>query len=326
MSYEVIKPGSVSSEYFNFSDMRKFATLPGGEDSWEVIDRTIIEVAQAEFVAVADLQRYGLVTSIDGRAATLYGYRTVSDLDDAQRAMHPDTRGEADRLLTEKVNSPLVITYKDYYLDIREVIESTKFGLPLDTTTAGLAARSVARSVEDLMFNGNYTADGATALGYIPAADAIDVTPIDIDDWSLAATHGDAVLADINELLTRAYGHNHFGPFILYIPTTYQAKMEQDYADGTWNTGMTIKERIMKTSVVDVRISPALATGTNADVALVSMTRQSVSLIEGMPVTNVIWEPDGVKNWNRLFKAMTIMVPQVFIDEGGHIGVVHGQE
>ncbi len=323
MTYDVVKPDSYET-YLNFSAMRKFGTLPGGEDSWETIDREIIEVAEAEFVAVADLQRNGLVTSIDGRSATLYGYRTVSELDDAQRSMHPDTRGEADRILTEKINSPLVITYKDYYLDIREVAESAKFGLPLDTTTARQAARSVARSVEDLIFNGNYTADGAVAQGYITAADDVDPTPIDISDWTTAT--GDVIVGtDLKALLDRAYGHNHYGPFILYIPTTFQSAMEKDYTNGTWNTGMTIKERILKSNVTDVRVSPALATGANADVALVSMTRQSVSLIEGMPITNVMWEPDGVKNWNRLFKVMTIMVPQVFKDEQGNVGVVHGQ-
>lgn len=299
---------------FNTTMLRNNTTIP--ELAWEHLDAEIVPAFLSQLVGIKDLQQIpSLVKRVDGTAASTWGYRATSNIGNAIMAMDPDTRGMADRIEIIKKTVPLYITSQNYYLNIREVKESIAKGVPLDTITAEEAAKSVGRSLEQTLFSGHAVAEGAELYGYTTFPDRQTAT---IADWSSGTTTGETIVSDVLALIDKSVSANHFGPWHLYIPTLYRHRMGEDYKE---MSAMTIEQRILSAGVAKVGTAEALDGG---NVVLVEMTSSTVRLIEGMPLTNLLWEPEMSKNWNQLFKVMTIMVPLLISDFNGDCGIVHG--
>ena len=112
----------------------------------------------------------------------------------------------------------------------------------------------------------------------------------------------------------------HYGPWMLYIPTNYDSIMEEDYEDtGNTATGRTIRDRIKQINgIIDVKVIDSLA---DDNVLLVQMTPDVVRLVRGMGLTNVEWKTEG--QFITKYKVMTIQVPQLRCDQAGRSGIVH---
>jgi len=76
----------------------------------------------------------------------------------------------------------------------------------------------------------------------------------------------------------------HFGPYVIYIPTAYETKLDSDYsatAIGQTND-TTIRERILKISgISDIKVVDTL---TADHVLMVQMTSDVVRLVKGMGI------------------------------------------
>lgn len=286
-------------------------------EEWLTIDKAVIKAAQLRQVGIADLRSRGLVHTVpNGLSKTVLGYQDMSDIDPAQVSMDGLTRGERDRPEYDLAYLPLPIFHKDFSFSAREIAEARQGGMPLDTTMAGMASQKVTELVEQYYFKGSstFTYGGGTIYGL---EDAPQRTTRAIGTSWLTDTAAN-ILTDVRNMKQDLIDDRHYGPYILYVPTGYEVKMDDDY-DIAGSSLLTIRERILKISgIQDVKVSDQL---TAANVVMVQQTPDVVRLVEGLPITTVQWATEGGMKIN--FKVMTIQVPQVRNDQQNRSGVCH---
>lgn len=304
----------------DFRKYRSFETLP--QQAWEYIDETLIRTAKENLVGIADLQsRPGTSINFDGMTASVYTKKRVSEVGAANIAVSPDTSANSAILDMSDVSVPMVVTYKDFHINIKQMAMASRIGLPLEASLVEEATRSVSRTLEDTLFNGNVKANGATAYGYTTFPDRQTYTiPI---SWATALPS--LVLADVNNMISLSMQANYFGPWMLYIPWQYQVRLNEDYLSGStgdYPVSGSIQDRLMTLpNLLGIKVSNYLA---NDNIVLVEMTSDTVQLINGMPMRVVAWEPPGTPNWEHKFKVMTMSVPMLISDYNGGCGIIHG--
>jgi uncharacterized linocin/CFP29 family protein len=300
----------------NVNSLRTNSTLR--KDEWVELDRAVISAAQDRLVVVKDLLGRGLrYTLTNGLGKTVLESENVSDMRAAEVSMDGVTRGQDDVVEYGIVGLPLPLFHKEYTLSIRHLAASRNVGESLDTTQARLASRKVADLQEEVVANGyddfkysDYTIYGLT-----------DFTSRNIGtlsaDWALSGTTGATIVSDVLSMKADALGAKMYGPYMLYISSDYETKMDEDYSTSKGNN--TIRERILAISgIVDVKVCDKFAAGT---VVLVQLTEDVIRMVEGLPLTNVEWETQG--GMITHMKVMTISVPQIRTDQDGNCGVVH---
>lgn len=299
----------------NINCLRTNATLR--KEEWLEYDTAIIEVAQATLVGVRDLLSRGLrYTITNGLGKTVLESENVGDMRPAEVSMDGVTRGQNDAINYEIVGLPLPLVHKDYQLTIRKLAASRNTGEPLDTTQARLASRKVSGTVESMLFNGygTFKYGGYNIYGYTNFPQRNTGT---IVDWADSATTGAQIVADVLKMKQALLDEFMPGPYIIYIPSAYETKLDEDYSSAKGSN--TIRERILQiTGVAGIQVSNDLAAG---NVVMAQMTQDVVRMVEGMPLTNVEWDSQGGMVTN--FKVMTISVPQIRTDQDGNCGVAH---
>jgi len=307
---------------FSMQNFRSLASLP--ERAWKYFDDVLIAVAKRELVGIADLaKRAETNVTFDGMTASVYTRDRISEMADANIAMTPDTRGEAGTLAFDSIGVPLAVTYKDFLVNTKQIAMAERVGLPLRTQLVAEATRAVSRTLEELLFNGEYVAAGSTIYGYtkFPSRKTYTIP----ESWTAATCYPNEIMRDVNEMVTKAFQANHFGPYVLYIPWEYQVRLNLDYTTGdasAYPVNGTIRDRLLQIAgLEDIRVSKNLAID---NVILAEMSSSTVQLITGMPMTVADWEPAGSPNWQHLFKVFTISVPFLMADYDGNCGIVHG--
>lgn len=302
----------------NVNCLRTNATLL--KDEWKQIDAAVLQAARQRFVGVADLQKRGLVYRFpNGLGKTVLEYQDMSELSAAEISMDGVTVGKNDRNEFELKYLPLPIIHKEFQLGIRALTASRQGLMPLDTTNAEQCARKCAEKVEQLLFNGsgNFAYGGGTIYGYCDAPNR-NIGDL-MGKWDDSSVDGEDILEDVRKMKQDSINALHYGPWILYIPTEYETKLDEDFKA---NSDKTIRQRILEIAgIEDVRVADYLTAG---NVVLVQMTTDVVRLVEGLPITNIEWQTQG--NMMFHFKVMTIQVGQVRADQNGKSGVVHYSE
>jgi len=209
-----------------------------------------------------------------------------------------------------------MVIHKDFSFSIREIEASRSGNMPLDTTMAELAARKVAEKVEEILFTGasTYTFGGGTIYGYTdePNRNTGSLT----GNWDESAQDGSDILGDVIAMKQAAISDRAYGPYVLYVPTNYEATLDDDFKA---SSDVTIRERILRISnIQDVKVADKL---TDDNVLLVQMTSDVIRLVNGLPITTVQWDSEGGMKIN--FKVMVIQVPQTRHDQSGRCGIVH---
>lgn len=286
-------------------------------DEWKMLDEAVIKVADDRMVGINDLRSKGLVYNLNnGMGTTVLETHTMSDAMEAELSMDGITRGKNDRVTYGTTYLPIPIVHVDYQINARVLAASRKMGNALDTSNAERAARKVSEKLEDMLFTSTtYAFGGGTIYSYLNHPDRNKVT---ITSWTASAKTAAQIVGDVIDMKQEAINAKHYGPYMLYIPTAYETKLDEDYDTST--PGTTIRERILKISgISDIKVADHL---TADNVVLVQMTSDVVRLVNGMGITNVEWKSEG--NMVTNYKVMAIQVPQVRSDDDGNSGVVHG--
>ena len=317
---KTLMSGNSVAQYRPIRSSVNMAALP--KRAWEKIDESILRVAKEMLVGIGDLNRAaGVPINFDGMTAATYQLYKASDMSPAYMNMSPDTRGEADVLDFSRVSVPLPVTVKDFWVNTKQVSMASTEGVDLAAYAAEEATFQVALELEETLFNGNFTAVGSTIYGYTTFPDRNTVA---ISDWANVATAKSTIISDVIAMTQASIDKNHFGPWMMYIPSTYQSVMSEDYLVETseYPTGQTVRERILQIpGIQDIKMSRQLA---NNNVILIEMSARTIRLLNGMPMTAVDWEPPGSPNWNHNFKAIAMTVPFIHADYNGQCGLVHG--
>ena len=287
------------------------------KEEWNEYDTAIIEAHQDRLVCVSDLLGRSLrYTLTNGLGKTTLESENVNDMRDAQISMDGVTVGQNDAVNYELVGLPLPLYHKDYQISIRKLAASRNTGDSLDTTQARLASRKVADLTENTLVNGagTFAFAGYNLYGYTNFPSRNTGT---IADWSLTATTGATIVANVLAMKQALLDDGFFGPFEIYIPSTYETKMDEDYSSTKGSN--TIRERILAISgIAGIKVADKLSDG---NVLMINMSVDVARMVEGLPLTNVEWEEKG--GMITLFKVMTINVPQLRTDQAGNSGIAH---
>lgn len=294
------------------------ATL--SKDAWIQFDTAIMRAIRERLRAYADIRNAGLVYNLpNGMAHTVLQYQTMGDINRATISMDPVRRGEADRPVTDVVNLPLPVIHKDFDFSAREIMVSRQGNMPLDTTTAELAARKVAEEIEMLTVgtSGTYSYGGGTIYGYINFPQRATKTDLTVP----TGANGTTVVTELLTLRQMLINNRHFGPYIMYVNSQWAAVLDNDFS--TAKGDQTLRQRILAIDgIQDVRTLDHLPT-TNWHVLLVEMASETVRAVVGMEVQTVQWESLG--GMAKHYKVMCIQIPQLRPDTAGNSGIAHGK-
>ena len=313
----------VESPVFNATTLTK--------DQWVRFDRRVQLAVRNRLRAWSDLASRNTLGGFDGMSSTILEYETLSDDGEAVVDMDGLTEGRTDHSEYTLKGLPLPITHSDFWISKRILQVSRKSGRPQSTTRAEQAARRVAETIEKTLIGtvtgmtfGTASTYGGTApsvKGYTNHAQRITKTDLTASASFVADTFVNEVLA----MVELSYAQNFFGPFMCYVSTGYDAKLDEDYVTGTDAQGLaspsrTVRNRLRDVDgIIDVRRLDNL---TGDVVLLVQMTPDVVEAVNGMNITTVQWDSPGGMRTN--FKVMGIQVPFIKEFPGGKTGIVHG--
>ena len=293
-------------------------------DEWKRLDEALIEVTRYRLGGADDLISKGLVYNLgNGMGTTVLEWHDVSDAFEADLTMDAVTRTVGDRPVFQHNYLPIPIIHVDYEINARVLEASRKLGNPLDTTSAERAARRVLEKLENMFFTDTTFSYGEkdsksrnTIYSYLNYPDRNTVT-LSVN-WDASGSTGAGILQDVQEMKAASIADYHYGPWMLYIPTAYESRMDDDY-DISGTSLMTVRERLLKLGGIQgIKVVDSLPAN---NVLLVQMTSDVVRLVRGMGLTNIQWATEG--GMVTKFKVMTIQVPQIRSDQNGRTGIVH---
>jgi hypothetical protein len=285
---------------------------------WRQLDQAIIPEALSRLGGIEDLRTNGLVYNLgNAMGTTVLEWHDQKGQMEAIVSMDGTTRGSNNRPVYNTHYLPIPIIHVDYEINARALAASRNLGNPLDTTDAAMARRAIDLKLEEMLFSSttDYSYGNGKIQSYINYDDKEDIT-LDAH-WDASGKTGAQILADVQEMKASLVAVKHFGPYMLYIPTAYEAVLDNDYSTSKGTN--TIRERILQLpSIKGIKTIDTLPAN---NVLLVQMTSDVVRLVQGMGIQNVQWGVEG--NMITKFKVMTIQVPQIRSDPAGKTGIAH---
>lgn len=289
------------------------------KEEWQLFDQVLVQVARDRLTGVNDLISRGLTYQLgNAMGTTVLQWEEISDAFEAELTMDAISRGKNDRVDFASRYLPIPIIHMDFQINRRTLESSRRLGNPLDTTNLELAARKCAEKLEEMLFTDTkYAYGGGNIYSYVNFPDRKTYTLAKSWVGASGAT-ADEIIADVLAMKQASIDNFHYGPWVIYIPTAYETKLDEDY-DKTAPSGTTIRERIMKISGISNIKTIDRLKGDN--ILFLEMRSETVRLIQGMGLQVVQWQTEG--NMINKYKVMTIQVPQIRSDYYGRCGIVH---
>ena len=314
-TYIVVHKGGDPLKKENYQAFQVNTTGTLRRDEWKALDEAVVKVAETRLTGINDLVSRGLVYNLgNGFGTTVLETTTVSDALNAELTMDAVARAKGDRQTFSTTYLPLPIIHCDYEINARVLAASRNMGNALDTSMAERASRKVAEKLESMLFTATtYAFGGGTIYSYLnyPHRNTMTLGTA----WT--SETGVNIVKKVSDMKQESLDNLHYGPWVLYIPPTYETRMDADYSDVKGTN--TIRERILQIAgITDVKVIDTLPDG---HVLLVQMTSDVVRLVRGMAIQNVQWNVEG--NMVTKFKVMTIQVPQLRSDDNNKTGIVH---
>jgi uncharacterized linocin/CFP29 family protein len=287
-------------------------------DEWKQLDDALLRVQRERLTGFDDLQANGLVYNLNnGIGTTVLEHHKISDAMSAELSMDGKVRGQNDRPDYKTEYLPIPIVHVDYEINMRALEASRSLGNPLDISSAESAVRRIREKLDDMLFTDtSYAFGGGTIYSYLNHPDRNEVTLSTA--WDASGKSAGDIVDDVVAMKQASIDAKHYGPWVIYIPTSYETVLDEDY-DTNGQSTQTIRERILKISgIQDIKVADRLA---DDNVVMVQMTSNVVRIVNGMPIQNVEWKSEGQFVGN--YKVMTIQVPQIRSDYNGNTGLVH---
>ena len=318
----VLKRGADPTKLSSYQTLQTNATATLRRDEWKYLDDVLMKVSRERLGGAQDLIDKGLTYNLgNAMGTTVLEWHDVSDSMEASVTMDGISKSKGDRPVFQFNYLPIPIIHVDYEINARALEASRKLGNPLDTTGAESATRKVLEKLEDMFFTDTeYSfgeADSRSRNTIYSYLNHPDINSVSLDlEWDDSAKTGAQIVADVLAMKQASIDAFHYGQWMLYIPTAYETKLDEDYS--TAKGSNTIRERILKIAGISgIKVVDKL---TADNVVLVQMTSDVVRLVRGMGLTNVQWQTEG--NMVTKYKVMTIQVPQIRSDQNGKTGIV----
>lgn len=295
------------------------ALSPLEDNAQKLVDKAVVEVGLERLTVFADVLAAGLTMPItDPLSVGEVQWEQISKAGGAQRTMNPSARGENEAQNRRVKRIPVYLTTDDFSIGIRTLRTSQRSGTPLDTSLVKEATRRVNEAFEDAIINGaSIQVDGYTTPGLVNAPNAVTNAYSSNEAWTAAGHDGEDILADVLTAIGKLQAKKKYGPYNLYVGTSYGIKLMQDFKA---NSDITIMARLQEIQSggrnLVVRVADQLPTDTTL---LIQMTSDVVDIIDGQRPTVVPWtSADG---FTLFWLVMGIMIPRVRDDYDGNSGI-----
>jgi len=293
-------------------------------DEWKQLDEAVIGVTRERLSGFDYLIGKGLVYNLpNAMGTTVLEWHSASDSQEAIISMDAVSRGQGDRSIFKQHFLPIPILHADYEINTRVLAVARNSGNGIDASEAEHAARRIMEKKEDMLFTnttysfGDKGTDGRnTIYSLVNYPDRNQVTLTEA--WNASGKTAAEILADVVAMKNAAIADRFYGPYTLFIPTLYDAILDEDYSVSGASL-MTTRERIMKIAgIQDIKVVDHLAAN---NVLLVQTTPNVVRIINGLPLQNIEWTTEG--GMVHKYKVMTIQVPQIRSTYDSKCGIVH---
>lgn len=302
------------------------------KDQWIMLDQAVLPAVRQRLRAYADLRAANTYGGFDGMATPILEYEFVTDPGQARASMDALDEGMNFAPSFQLQGLPLPITHCDFWIGERFLAASRSKGQPADTLRGEMAGRRVGELIEQTLIGsqtgvtyGNpvYSyANTSQVYGYTNHPDRVTQSITALGSFTPETFYNDVIA-----MREKAYVNNFFGPFILYVSTTFDAKLDQVFKTNTGNYPLigSVRQAVKGIDgITDVRRLDYLTSDT---LLLVQMTADVVRAVNGLEVSTVQWDSKGGLQHN--FKVMCIQVPQIrSVYKSGTTtrvtGIVHG--
>lgn len=286
----------------------------------ELFDRKVVTVGLDRLAVVRTIIEAGLTVNLPNWLGIMSIYwESRGRSGRAQTTMVPKARGERQMPNLSPHNLPIPCTWDDFSLNIRVLAAAQRTGAPLETGMVADATRNVNETIEDTFINGGVTVEGMTTPGLLGSPFLSPFT--DTQSWSSVDHSGEDIVKDIELLVAKAEANRRFGPYVLFIPTAYNLKINlEDYKAFSSDT---IYTRLSTMTFGQGNLKIVVADQLPADtVVLVQLTDEIVDVIIGQQPTVISWS-DG-PGFERFFIVLACIVPRIKQDFNEKMGIIIG--
>lgn len=254
-------------------------SAPITEEEWRRIDEAVIETGRRMLVGRRILSILGPL----GAGVYSLPYSVFS----GKMQAGVDMIGEKDDLVIaadRRATINLPILYKDFKIIWRDVEADQHLGIPLDVSTAAVAASFVTSQEDNLIFNGN------SELGHEGLFTASGRLTIPISSWDKSGN----ALADAVKATGALSAAGHYGPYAMVVSPVLFGSMVRVYG----NTGILELDQVKALMGGGVHYSNVIS-GKKA--VVVSLGPENLSLAVGQ---DMVTGYTGPVNMNHLFRVM----------------------
>lgn len=263
---------------------RSSAPLTGEE--WQRIDEVVIKTARTMLVGRRLVEVLGPL----GPGVYSMPYAIFSDRQSASVDMTGDRPGaavEADR----RGIAHLPIIFKDFKIFWRDVEADRHLGIPLDVSTAAVAAADVAVQEDELIFNGN---EDLGQRGLLTAEGRLTV---EMGDWQ----QGGGALADAVKAVNALTTAGHYGPYVMAVNPFLYGQTVRVYG----NTGMLELDQVK--ALLRGHIYPSSAIRDKKAVVIATGV-QNLNLAIGQDLVTAYTAAENMNHIFRLFETAALLV------------------
>ena len=318
----LIRAGSIDS-------YRAAAPLPLHAE--ELIDRQVTQVGLERLAVVSALIQAGLVYPLPNWLSVPHLiWQKQSKFGKVVRTMVPKARRELSMPDYGTDTLPVYCTIGEWSLGERELAASERAGSPLDVSIVAQLTRRSNESIEEAAIFG-WVDDAGTAIKVVgnsapgllnaPHANTMVYESSGLA-WDSPSKTGAGILADVLTMVGVLQGDHYYGPYTLFIPTTYGNALNADFkANSALTIYQRLKELIVGGSNTTLNIVVADRLPANKT-AMVQMTDNVVDVVMGQTPAAISWE-DGLP-FESNGAIISCVVPRFKSDYEGSSGIVIG--
>lgn len=261
-------------------------SAPLTEAEWSKIDEAVVTTARRMLVGRKVIEVLGPM----GPGVYTIPYSVFS----GTSSTGIDMVGEQDDFIvapSSRATTSVPMLYKDFKIMWRDVEADRHMGLPLDVSTAAVAANYVAVQEDNLIFNGN------KELGQVGLMNVQGRKTVKISNWDEPGS----ALADAVKAVSALSEAGHYGPYAMVVSPVLFGRMVRVYG----NTGMLELDQVKALISGGVYYSNTIS-GNKA--VVLATGGHNVNLAIGQDMTTSYMGPTNMNHVFRVLETTALLV------------------
>jgi uncharacterized linocin/CFP29 family protein len=261
-------------------------SAPLTEVEWSKIDEAVVSTARRMLVGRRVIEVLGPM----GPGVYTIPYSIFS----GTSSTGIDMVGEQDDFIvapSSRATTSVPMLYKDFKIMWRDVEADRHMGLPLDVSTAAVAANYVAVQEDNLIFNGN------KELGQVGLLNVQGRKTVKISNWDESGS----ALADAVKAVAALSEAGHYGPYAMVVSPILFGRMVRVYG----NTGMLELDQVKALISGGVYYSNSIS-GNKA--VVLATGGHNVNLAVGQDMTTSYMGPTNMNHVFRVLETAALLV------------------